>query len=74
MERRSVEQGIGEKRAAASPKAHECLANLAQGTVWKILGQEEVKPHEVRDDLFELPNVDVGATSALQPALFKQLR
>src|SRR5205807_8989614 len=27
---------------------HECLANLAQGTVCKILGQEEIKPHKVR--------------------------
>jgi hypothetical protein len=28
---------------------HECLANpLAQGTVRKILGQKEVKPHKVR--------------------------
>src|ERR1700726_4192260 len=27
---------------------HECLANLVQGTVCKILGQEEVKPHKVR--------------------------
>src|SRR5947209_20060889 len=27
---------------------HKCLANLAQGTVCKILDQEEVKPHKVR--------------------------
>jgi transposase len=27
---------------------HVCLANLAQGTVCKILAQEEVKPHKVR--------------------------
>ena len=27
---------------------HACLANLAQGTVCKILAQEEVKPHKVR--------------------------
>ena len=25
-----------------------CLANLAQGTVCKILAQEDVKPHKVR--------------------------
>jgi len=31
------------------PKAgHHGLANLAQGTVCKILGQEEIKPHKVR--------------------------
>src|SRR3984957_13957029 len=27
---------------------HGCLANLVQGTVCKILAQEEVKPHKVR--------------------------
>src|SRR5438445_6512188 len=27
---------------------HECLAKLVQGTVCKILGQEEIKPHKVR--------------------------
>src|SRR5271156_2282739 len=29
-------------------QGHACLANLAQGTVCKILDQEEVKPHKVR--------------------------
>src|SRR4029077_12345883 len=27
---------------------HQCLARLAQGTVGKLLGQEEIKPHKVR--------------------------
>jgi transposase len=27
---------------------HECLAKLAQGTVCKILGREDIKPHKVR--------------------------
>src|SRR5579864_4649778 len=27
---------------------HRCLATLVQGTVCKILGQEEIKPHKVR--------------------------
>src|SRR3977135_1774007 len=27
---------------------HECLARLVQGTVCKILGREEIKPHKVR--------------------------
>ena len=27
---------------------YECLANLVQGTVCKILGKEEIKPHKVR--------------------------
>ena len=32
-----------------APRAgHKCLANLVQGTVCKILGAEEVKPHKVR--------------------------
>src|ERR1700676_1943427 len=34
-----------ERGAAAG---HRCLANLVQGTVCKILGQEEIKPHKVR--------------------------
>src|ERR1700681_697813 len=29
-------------------REHGCLANLVQGTVCKILGQEEIKPHKVR--------------------------
>jgi transposase len=29
-------------------EGHTCLANLAQGTVCKILNEEEVKPHKVR--------------------------
>ena len=29
-------------------QGHACLANLAQGTVCKILDQEELKPHRVR--------------------------
>jgi transposase len=29
-------------------EGHPCLANLAQGTVCKILDEEEVKPHKVR--------------------------
>src|SRR6202158_5697070 len=34
------------KHGAAA--GHGCLANLVQGTVCKILGREEVKPHKVR--------------------------
>src|SRR5712672_2345404 len=29
-------------------EGHPCLSNLVQGTVCKILGQEEIKPHKVR--------------------------
>ncbi len=35
-------------RENAPAAGHGSLANLAQGTVCKILGQEEVKPHKVR--------------------------
>ena len=35
-------------RENAAAAGHECLANLAQGTVCKILNQEQVKPHKVR--------------------------
>src|SRR3984885_4515461 len=35
-------------REHGAAAGHECLANLVQGTVCKILGQEEVKPHKVR--------------------------
>ena len=36
-------------RASTRPDAgHDCLAHLVQGTVCKILGQEDIKPHKVR--------------------------
>src|SRR5215469_14131637 len=35
-------------REHAPAAGHECLAALVQGTVCKILGREEVKPHKVR--------------------------
>lgn len=35
-------------RAHGPAAGHPCLAKLAQGTVCKILGAEEVKPHKVR--------------------------
>ena len=35
-------------REHGAAAGHECLANLVPGTVCKILGQEEVKPHKVR--------------------------
>jgi hypothetical protein len=35
-------------REHGPPEGHACLANLAQGTVCKILDQDEVKPHKVR--------------------------
>jgi hypothetical protein len=38
----------GGSASSAAAQGHGCLAHLAQGTVCKILDQEEVKPHEVR--------------------------
>src|SRR6267142_3290608 len=35
-------------REHAPAAGHGCLANLVQGTVCKILGQQEIKPHKVR--------------------------
>jgi transposase len=35
-------------REQGPAEGHPCLANLAQGTLCKILDQEEVKPHKVR--------------------------
>jgi transposase len=35
-------------RAQGPAEGHACLADLVQGTVCKILGQDEVKPHKVR--------------------------
>jgi transposase len=35
-------------RAHGPPEGHACLAKLVQGTVCKILDEQEVKPHKVR--------------------------
>src|SRR5271154_135770 len=35
-------------REHGAAAGHQCLANVVQGTVCKILGQEEIKPHKVR--------------------------
>ena len=35
-------------REHGPPAGHHCLAHLVQGTVCKLLGQEEIKPHKVR--------------------------
>jgi transposase len=46
-------------REHAAAAGHSCLAHIAQGTVCKILGRHELKPHKVRyylerrDDAFE---------------------
>src|SRR6202050_1749642 len=38
----------GHVREHAAAEGHACLANLVQGTVCKILGKDDVKPHKVR--------------------------
>jgi len=38
----------GHAREHGPAEGHSCLAHLAQGTVCKILDEEEVKPHKVR--------------------------
>src|SRR3977135_274859 len=38
----------GHAREHGPAQGHPCLAHLAQGTVCKILDEEEVKPHKVR--------------------------
>jgi transposase len=54
-------------RENAPAAGHKCLADLVQGTVCKILGQEEVKPHKVRyylerrDAEFEQKMAKVGS-------------
>jgi hypothetical protein len=35
-------------REHGTAEGHPCLANLAQGTLCKILDSKEVKPHKVR--------------------------
>ena len=46
---------------------HACLANLAQGTVCKIIDQEEVKPHKVRYDLEQrIPDLQEDGRSAVR--------
>ena len=38
-------------REHAPAAGHACLATLAQGTLCKILGRQDIKPHKVRYDL-----------------------
>jgi hypothetical protein len=39
---------LAHARERGPAAGHQCLARLAQGTVCKLLGQEEIKPHKVR--------------------------
>jgi transposase len=52
-------------RAHADAAGHACMANIAQGTVCKILARDDVKPHKVRyylerrDAAFETKMADI---------------
>src|SRR5580704_18819646 len=54
-------------------QGHACLANLAQGTVCKILDQEEVKPHKVRYYL-EQRDPDFAEKMAEVLCVYRQVR
>ena len=54
-------------------EGHACLANLAQGTVCKILDQEDVKPHKVRYYL-ERRDPDFAEKMAEVLCVYRQVR
>jgi transposase len=54
-------------------EGHACLAHLAQGTVCKILDQEEVKPHKVRYYL-EKRDPDFAEKMAEVLCVYRQVR
>jgi hypothetical protein len=54
---------------------HACLAHLAQGTVCKILDQEEVKPHKARDYWNSaIPTLEKDGRSAVRHRKVKILK
>ena len=62
---------LGSKHGPA--EGHACLANLAQGTVCKILDQEEVKPHKVRYYL-EQRDADFAEKMAEVLCVYRQVK
>src|SRR6202050_5283155 len=54
-------------------QGHACLANLAQGTVCKILDQEEIKPHKVRYYL-ERRDPDFAETMAEVLCVYRRVK
>ena len=54
-------------------EGHVCFANLAQGTVCKILDQEDVKPHKVRYYL-ERRDPDFAEKMAEVLCVYRQVR
>ena len=60
-------------REHARAVGHECLANLVQGTVCKMLGQEEIKPHKIRYYL-ERRDADFEQKMAEVLCIYRQVR
>jgi transposase len=62
-------------REHAEAEGHPCMANIAQGTVCKILARNDVKPHKVRyylerrDEAFEAKMADVLCVYRDHPVL-----
>ncbi|KRR10527.1 IS630 family transposase [Bradyrhizobium valentinum] len=55
------------KEPVITPSGHECLARLVQGTVCKLLGQQEIKPHKVR---YYLENRDAEFEQKMAEVLY----
>src|SRR3954470_20874169 len=65
---------LAQHARAHGPRAgHACLANLAQGTVCKILDQEEIKPHKVRYYL-EQRDPDFAAKMAEVLCVYREVK
>jgi len=60
-------------RAHGPGQGHACLANLVQGTVCKILDQDDVKPHKVRYYL-ERRDPDFAAKMAEVLCVYRQVK
>ena len=60
-------------RSQGPRQGHTCLANLAQGTVCKILDAEEIKPHKVRYYL-EQRDPDFAVKMAEVLCIYRQVK
>ncbi len=60
-------------RERGPAQGHACLANLVQGTVCKILDQDDVKPHKVRYYL-ERRDTDFAKKMAEVPCVYRQVK
>ena len=63
----------GHAREHGPAAGHPCLAKLVQGTVCKILGQQEIKPHKVRYYL-ERRDADFEQKMAEVLCVYRQVR